>query len=247
VAASLLAATGCGSSSPSKRAAPPDSSCRPSVQDWEVGTAPATLTRRLPQLGAVRRDASATIVAVCQRSSALPRQPPVIRDGHAVLQAGGGVLSGFGPAWVNYWIFPPTRHERLQIELDDRRTTALFAAPNHPGCALSARPPFRVDSCGVLTDVSWSIRVPFSAARAVTAGAEIRSGTRSGRVLGYYLFGLAHSQRSSHVLTIKMAFKRPQSTRVLVRLGYLATRKGTYSGPLLRRWFVLRLVPSGKA
>jgi hypothetical protein len=95
--------------------------------------------------------------------------------------------------------------------------------------------------------VSWNIRLPFPAARVVTAGAEIRSGRRSGRALGFYLFGLAHSQRNLHVLTIKMGFKRPHSTRVLVRLGYLATKQGAYSGTLLRRWFVLRLVPDGKS
>jgi hypothetical protein len=160
-----------------------------------------------------------------------------------LVAATGGSLAGAGSAWVSYWVYAPTRHARVTVRFARHFATATFAKPPRRRCRMQANKPFAIDVCGVLVLGEWRLRLPFSARAVVTVGAEIRAGSRSGPNLGYYLFGLTASPRDPDLLIVHLGFKRPPSRLVMVRLSDRETAQSMYSGPLLHRWFPLRLRP----
>ena len=179
------------------------------------------------------RDATATLVGICQQTSALPRVLPLLEAGGRSYRAAGGTLVKIPSGWINYVLYPPT----------DRSTAALlrgrtpfaeisFPRPTDEPCARRAGA-LRLLACGALAVVEWDTPLRMLAKDVLVLDVITGDGRPLGRPLGFYLYALTNADGR---VRARFGLQRPPSGRAGLWIRSVTIREGErrLSGPEYR-------------
>jgi hypothetical protein len=206
----LFAASGCNTQLDHQAQGQPDRKCHapnPRLAHARLATAEveplAAEAGGHVQVGVAIRDASATVVGFCVPEGAFAGPTPSLVDGTRELFSFGGMVLQSTTGNVDYAFYPPTRNRHLLLVSQSVTLARLVFPPiRQRVCRTRVRPPFYVESCGMLLDMRW--RTPITSKRAEGISlidATVRAAD-SGTDLGFYILGLS---TAGPMLTIRVA------------------------------------------
>ena len=179
------------------------------------------------------RDRTATLVGICQKTSALPRVLPLLEAGGRSYRAAGGTLVKTPSGWINYVLYPPTAPSTAAL-LRGRTPFAQISFPSATSepCARNAGA-LRLLACGALAVVEWDTPLRMSAKEVLVLDVITGDGRALGRPLGFYLYGLTNARGR---VRARFGLTRPTSGRAGLWIRAVTTREGErlLSGPHYR-------------
>lgn len=230
----LLVASGCAQSAHLDRGAGHHAdTCPAPVPELAAHMSPGRILSEVhDEVAFARRDASATVVALCTAGSRFPLLPN-LQDGLAARHPVGGMLIIKGRYRVLVTIFPPTRNRRLLLRTRSGWASILFGRlkPSPISCPRAESQLIRLLRCQGLYLARWISPIRGISANAVEfLEADVTDG-RSGGDLGFFQESVAESGSR---LVLRFAFRRPDRRLLCFHIRGLgvASKRGTRLVPL---------------
>jgi hypothetical protein len=182
-----------------------------------------------PVVTSVARDVSVTVVGFCQNSSRLPRPAPHLVTSDREIAPVGGELVQFEDGWVNYYYYPVTTADELQVVQGNRDLADISfdGEPPPSACSLRATRPVRLVECGALVIAEWRTPLRTDPERVELMDVDVVD-QGSGRMLGFMQEDFDVRQGR---LTVRFGFRRPSGSRVKLRLRYLYVEEADLDHP----------------